>query len=382
MLSSEKKSLYRFLAIYLISTFLLFGLAVGIFYKSAKNHIINSQKKSLNLEAIQLKNRLRELHRSPSKILIYPRSKEYDSAIYDLDKRVIFSTFKETPPLKNQITNDTIYKYYPIKPYYLGAAYLLIAKKIDKEPLLLLQKSITIFMIVGGFLFVTLGLYLGRLFIKPMKETLQEKNRFIQDATHELNTPISTILTNIELIEALNKCQDAKEELKRIEIASKTLSRIYEDLTYINFNSKIYKNIHLINFSELLKERIVYFNSFLEAKNISLTTNIEPNILIKIDRNDAIRLIDNLLSNAIKYNRQNGSLKITLNAKEFSIEDSGIGINKEDLDKLTKRFIRANSSEGGFGLGLNIVNEIVKNYNFKLFINSQKDVGTKVVIKW
>jgi two-component system OmpR family sensor kinase len=382
LLASEKKSLYRFLAIYLISTLVLFSLAVAIFYKSAKNHIINSQKKELNIEAQKIKNSLMSLHKSTATTLIYPRSKEFNSAIYTLDKELIFSTFAQNIEPINKITKDKIYKVYPIRPYYLGAAYLLIAKKIDNKPISTLQKSIIIFMIIGGILFLILGIFLGRLFIKPMRESIQEKNRFIQDATHELNTPISTILTNIELIDALNKCQDASEELKRVEIASKTLSRIYEDLTYINFNSKAYKSIENIDISNLIKERILYFNSFLDAKNIKLKTNIQESIYIKIDKNDAIRLVDNILSNAIKYNHQNGYLEVTLTKSKLTIEDKGIGIKKSQLSKLTHRFARANSSEGGFGLGLNIVDTIAKNYNLTLQIDSIEKQGTKVTIKW
>ena len=382
MLPSEKKSLYRFLAIYLISTFVLFSLAITIFYKSAKNHIINSQKKSLNLEVQQLKNSIRHLHQSSDKILIYPRNKNYNSAIFDLDKKLIFSTYKKTPVLQNKITQDTIYKVYPVKPYYLGAAYLMVSKDIDKTPITLLQKNIALFMVIGGILFSILGLFLGKLFIKPMKESLQEKNRFIQDATHELNTPISTILANIELIEALDRCKDSKEELQRIEIASKTLSRIYEDLTYVNFNHKMHKSIEELNFSNLLNERVLYFKSMIEAKNLKLSLNIEDNIFVKIDKNDAIRLVDNLISNAIKYNKNNSTLEVGLNKDAFWVKDGGIGIESKNISKLFERFKRANRSEGGFGLGLNIVNAIIKEYNFSLNIDSKLNVGTEVVVKW
>jgi len=383
LLSSEKKSLYRFLAIYLISTFLLFSLAVTIFYKSAKSHLINAEFKSLDIHATQLKNKIRELHQSSNKPLIYPRSKEYKSAIYNLDKELIFSTFQKNPPfLATGVYKENIYKLYLVKPYYLGAAYLLVSKKIDKEPLLLLKKNIALFMLLAGGVFLLLGLFLGKLFIKPMKESLQEKNHFIQDATHELNTPISTILANIELIEAFGKCKDAKEELQRIEIASKTLSRIYEDLTYINFNHKMHKNISSLNFSKLLKERITYFSSMIEAKNLQLQTKIQDDIFITIDRNDAIRLVDNLISNAIKYNKSNSLLEIGLNKDSFWVKDGGIGIKSKDLKKLFERFKRANNSEGGFGLGLNIVDTIVKEYKFSLKIYSQLDQGTKVVVEW
>jgi len=382
LLASEKKSLYRFLAIYLISTFILFSLAIGIFYKNAKNHIINSQKKELNIEVQQLKNKIRQLHQSSDEILIYPRSNSYQSAIFNLDQELIFSTYKKTPPLVTKITEDKINKVYPIKPYYLGSAYLLVSKDIDKTPITLLKKNIIIFMIIGGGLFLALGLFLGKLFIKPMKESLQEKNRFIQDATHELNTPISTILANIELIEALDRCKDSKEELKRIEIASKTLSRIYEDLTYVNFNHKMHKNIENLNFSHLLNERVLYFKSMIEAKNLKLTLKIDKDIFIKIDKNDAIRLIDNLISNAIKYNKNNSTLEVGLNKNLFWVKDGGIGIENKDIKKLFERFKRVNNSEGGFGLGLNIVNAIIKEYNFNLVIKSKINIGTEVIIKW
>jgi two-component system OmpR family sensor kinase len=127
---------------------------------------------------------------------------------------------------------------------------------------------------------------------------------------------------------------------------------------------------------------VLYFDSFLKAKGLKLITDIKDNIILKIDRNDAIRLIDNIISNAIKYNNQNGILKISLDKRSFIVEDSGIGINKNDLSKLTERFKRANNSEGGFGLGLSIVSEIAKNYNYKLDIKSKLNKGTIVCIRW
>jgi len=101
-----------------------------------------------------------------------------------------------------------------------------------------------------------------------------------------------------------------------------------------------------------------------------------------IDENDAIRLIDNLLSNAIKYNKKKGLLTITLGTNHLSIEDSGIGMSKEEIEKVFKRFERANKSEGGFGIGMDIVNQIISFYKLKIDIQSKPRVGTKVSIRW
>ena len=101
-----------------------------------------------------------------------------------------------------------------------------------------------------------------------------------------------------------------------------------------------------------------------------------------IDENDVIRLIDNLLSNAIKYNKQKGRLKIILNEHLLSIEDSGIGMKPSEVKMIFKRFERSNRSEGGFGIGMDIVNQIISFYNLKIDIHSKEKMGTKVSIKW
>jgi len=210
---------------------------------------------------------------------------------------------------------------------------------------------------------------------------MTQMNHFIQDATHELNTPISTILTNIEMLEAFGKC-DKNVELQRIEIASKTLSRIYDDLTYLNLNHEYYRHIESLNLSALLQERIVYFSVMAENKGINIEESIDVDVIIDMDKNDAIRLIDNLISNAIKYNKPKGNLSLALSSKSFSVKDTGIGIEQKDLESISHRFKRANSSEGGFGIGLAIVNQIVKAYEFILEIDSELNVGTKAVVRW
>ncbi len=381
MLSSEKRSLVRFLILYLTSTFILFAIATALYYNSTKQHILQKQKESLKATAMEIIASLEKLHHSSSKTLLYPRIKGVNSAIFDLDKRYIFGTFSKEVALHESF-QDKLTIIQKIQPYYLGAAYLLVQKEIDYQPILKLQRQTLLFMILAGAVFVVLGYFLGRLFIAPMREALQKINHFIQDATHELNTPISTILTNIEMIQTLKLCTKANEPLRRIQIASKTLSRIYDDLSYLNLNHNYHRNIQTINLSELLQERLYYFHDIIASKKIQLLQHIEDSVMIKMDRNDAIRLFDNLISNAIKYNVVGGSIEVVLNHHAFRVSDSGVGIEKSKLQTITKRFIRANTSEGGFGIGLNIVQQVVSFYNFELQILSQKDQGTTVEVLW
>ena len=382
MLVSEKRSLFRFLAIYLSSTFLLFLSATLIFYHYQKHNILDTQRESLKSKAYQISQELRKLHEQFGVPLLYPPSPL--SAIYDSDQNYIFGSFNPTNPLwqnESYIQEDKLFYFYKLEPYYLGAKYLLVNQKIEHTQITILQKTLLFFLLVAGLFFTILGIFLGRLFIAPMKESMQRVNRFIEDTTHELNTPISTILTNIELIETLYNCK-AKKEMKRIEIASKTLSRLYDDLTYLKLNHNYHREIEPLNIGQLLQERLLYFQSMIEAKSLILTEAIEQNIIIAIDRNDALRLIDNLLSNAIKYNQKNGKITIALNQKRLHIVDSGIGIKEEDLSRIHERFNRANQSEGGFGIGLDIVGQVVKEYSFKFTINSIYTEGTEVTITW
>lgn len=380
MLQSEKRSLIRFLVIYLLSTLLLFSLASWIFYTSSKHHLLESQRESLKYEAEKIKSKLRVLHKSDDEILFYPTHPEIKSAIYDLDKEYIFGTLKATHRLEDK-AEHTLQYMTKIEPYYLGAAYLLVSKGINDLPIHDLQRTILLFMFAAGVFFSILGYYLGRLFVAPMRESLEKMNHFIQDTTHELNTPISTILTNVEMIEALGGHENVNE-LKRIEIASKTLSRIYDDLTYLNLNHQYHRDITEVNMSELVAERMAYFASMAEAKGLKSVLKATSDVLLQIDKNDALRLIDNLLSNAIKYNKQHGILEVVLTSEKLLVRDTGIGIKSEDLQHIRQRFRRANKSEGGFGIGLHIVSQVCESYHYDLKIKSVINEGTEVQIQW
>jgi two-component system OmpR family sensor kinase len=277
---------------------------------------------------------------------------------------------------------DTLSFIVKIEPYYLGAAHLLLAKPIDFTPIHTLQRNLLIFMLLAGVFFAILGYYLGRLFIAPMRESISQMNHFIQDTTHELNTPISTILTNIEMIETFGECEQNSDELKRIEIASKTLSRIYDDLTYLNLNHHYHRQIIKLDMSQLIEERMVYFSAMAEAKHLQAEIDIEPDVILTIDKNDAMRLIDNLLSNAIKYNKRNGEIQIILERDRLTVSDTGIGISEEKIPFMFDRYLRFNSSEGGFVVGVSIGMKILDEYDIKISVTSQEGEGTRMVLTW
>ena len=140
--------------------------------------------------------------------------------------------------------------------------------------------------------------------------------------------------------------------------------------------------LDVFNLSNILKQRVDFFNSIATMKKIEFETYIKDDIFIFCDTKKISKLIDNLLSNAIKYNKIGGTIKVVLTKNSLSIEDTGKGISQENLDNLFDRYTRFDKSVGGFGIGLNIVSLIAKEYDFKIEVSSQIDVGTKVKIRW
>lgn len=161
-----------------------------------------------------------------------------------------------------------------------------------------------------------------------------------------------------------------------------TISNIYEDLVFVVLNNRLSsKNIN-VNINELIKQRVEYFNTFFKSKNISIFIKEIENSNLFIDKNKMIRLIDNLISNAIKYTNRTTHIKININKNSFQIIDEGKGMTKEQISKIFQRYTRFDDTQGGFGLGYNIIYSIAKEYNLKIKINSKINEGTCVKISW
>ena len=90
------------------------------------------------------------------------------------------------------------------------------------------------------------------------------------------------------------------------------------------------------------------------------------------------RIIDNLISNAIKYNKRFGTITIVLRKKYFIVQDNGIGIEASEVSAIFERYTRFNSSEGGFGIGLNIVKSIIDEKKKKIGVESILGEGTSI----
>lgn len=372
-MSAEKKSLKRFLLIYVLSTLLLVGIGEWFYYKSKYHAEIDSQvaklSNELKLFLAENKGMLRSLRFSNN----YEISKNINIAVYK-DGVYIFGNFKPKKIYWNKefwIDGKNIYYLYTMLKRW-GKVDIVVTKPINEEKISELKKQFLIFNIFVVLIVVLTALVLGKIFLKPLKNSIEMLEDFIRDATHEMNTPISVILTNIEML----KMKDIEsKELGRIEFSAKRLEKIFKDLAFVRLNHRQKKEISQINLKELLKERINIFQTLLENKNIEFDKKCED-VIINADKEDLIRLFDNLLSNAIKYSPQNEKVILSLKNGKFIISNKG---KIENIEKITTKFYRENKNEGGFGLGLYIVKKICDYYGFKFNIKNENGLVTNEI---
>lgn len=230
-------------------------------------------------------------------------------------------------------------------------------------------------------LLLVVGYFLLQLLLRPMREAIALLDRFIKDTTHELNTPISAILSNIEMINTNNLDEKLAKKIKRIDIGARTVSNLYQDLTYLTLGHHVASHDEIIQMKDLVEERLEYFSLACESKRISVTHALEHTSLT-IDRKKISKVLDNLLSNAIKYNRVGGALHVRLSQGCLEVQDTGRGIAKEKVSAMFDRYSRFDKSEGGFGIGLSIVSMIAQEYGLNIAIDSVEGKGTTVRVIW
>lgn len=382
---SETRTLLGFSFLYSFLVLVILGVVSFLYYQFQKDLMLQEKRQILQNYSNDLIVRLKDLHVNIDKNNIYPRDERFNSAIFDSDKKKIFSTLESDDVSLDDIiylSDNQIHFIKEPESYYLGSKYIIVEVADDGIWFEEIRYKIGIYFLLAFAFMMVLGYFILRQVLKPMRDALHLLDRFIKDTTHELNTPVTAIITNIEMIDKSSLDERLLKKINRIEIGAKTISNIYEDLTFVTLNNQIISNNEEINLSNVLKQRIEYFNSIATMKKINFDLNIKDDVFIVCDMKKITKLIDNILSNAIKYNKIAGFIKVNLNDNILSIEDSGKGIEKENLKTLFERYSRFDKSVGGFGIGLNIVSLIAKEYNLKIDIKSQIDVGTTVEVTW
>ena len=193
---------------------------------------------------------------------------------------------------------------------------------------------------------------------KELTKLIESQKTFIKNSVHEVNTPLSIIQTNIDLLKM--KIPNNKY-ITNIESGSKIIQYIYDDLSYLVKKDRVIYEKEYLDFSQTLIKRLEFFDEIAISNSLYFIQNIEKDMYIKFNITELQRIIDNNLSNAIKYSFAKSPIFVKLeyindDEIEFSVTTHSKKI--EYVEKIFDDFYRENLARGGFGLGLKIVKDI------------------------
>lgn len=240
---------------------------------------------------------------------------------------------------------------------------------------------------------ITKHLFLKRITQKMTENDKQIRFQFLSVLSHELKSPINAVESYLNMMiekQAGNLIENYTDMLERSVIRLKGMRNLITDLldlTKIGTGEKIRELIEC-DITEIARFSIDTFKPMALQKNITIYFDAPEAIKMNADRQEIEIIFNNLISNAIKYNIQNGRVNVIVktlkNEIKIIIEDTGIGMSKEDLSKLFHDFVRIKnintSNITGTGLGLSITKKIVELYNGEIKVSSIPGTGSTFII--
>lgn len=254
-----------------------------------------------------------------------------------------------------------------------------------------LHQFVSVQIISDGILFgiIVISSYLFASYtLGPIEKAYMTQKRFIADAAHELRTPLAVMKAGTELL------------IEKKELSEKVISIIRDQKGEIDYMASMINDLLFlaktdnqkqltkeeIQLSDIISKQSELLSHYAKTKEVLLEHTIDKNITIKGNAIELKMLSANLIKNAIDYNIKGGIVKVRLTKDKnkiiFSVADTGVGIDKEKLPYIFDRFYKADSArevkEGGAGLGLSIVKEIIRRHDAQIIAESEKGKGTTI----
>lgn len=240
--------------------------------------------------------------------------------------------------------------------------------------------------LVSFVLFFGLSLLFSRWAIRPVSRAWDQQKQFVADASHELKTPLTVIMTNAELLQSPDYEPAARQRFAgNILTMSRQMRGLVENLLALARadNSAERAVFSILDFSELTEDALLPFEPLYFEKGLMLESQIQENIRLRGSESQLRQVIDILLDNALKYSDNPGTVTLRLAVKSghclLSIANPGPAISKEDLKNIFKRFYRIDSARTmnrSYGLGLSIAETITLNHHGRIWAESKEGMIT------
>ena len=221
------------------------------------------------------------------------------------------------------------------------------------------------------------------------EESNQSKLRFFINVSHEIRTPVTLILAQIDyMLQGKDLPQNIQNRMNNMKRNAVKLKQLINEL--LDFRKQEQSEIRLKvseqNFAAFAKEIYTSFQDYANAQNISTSFICnEKNIPLYFDPIQMTKVLNNLISNALKFTPAQGNVSVIINAQrsnvEVSVKDNGIGIKADDISKIFNRFYQAQESQNqhiefGVGIGLSLVKNIIEAHHGRINVSNNEEGGT------
>lgn len=229
-----------------------------------------------------------------------------------------------------------------------------------------------------------------------LEKAIKDRSRTFRFAAHELKSPMIAIQSTLEVVKSLFS-DDLRPEVKDMVFkaerrTSQVLDMIKEMIAVTQYNLGMEKPVFKkVDFDEWLCDIVSHHIDYAKKKNIELIHKHLPyQFFITIDTNGIEKVVSNLVSNALRYTPSGGKVIVEIFVSDYSfgfkVKDTGIGIPKEDLEKIFEEFYRSKNAREmeqiGTGLGLSLVKEIVEHYSGEISVNSETGKGSEFKVEF
>lgn len=219
-----------------------------------------------------------------------------------------------------------------------------------------------------------------------LQRSAELRQRFVQDLSHELRSPLTVMRTTVEAMEGEVSPQLAEMLVRQVERTTRLVEELYELATIEA--GQVTLRPEPLQLLEVVEEVLGDFFTPATAAGVSLGHELHDDLLVTCDRRGLQRILGNLVDNAVKYNRQGGRVEIRASAAAgtftFEVGDTGDGIPADELGAVMQRFYRRDRArtpgQGGLGLGLAIVKHLVQQMGGTIALDSREGVGTRVTV--
>ena len=377
----EKRSFYSFLALYIGSSFLFLALVGFWYYTAQKNALQSSNYYRMQHYSDKITAAVINAHMHGGGLHLPAPPPDTDFALVSTQGDVVYGNMpKGITDVKNGFLelDDSAVLISDAPQEHLNIRYVIVESTTYHKELEALLAYLLLVMIAISVGIVTVAWVLSRIFMRPIHQKVEQIEQFIQDISHELNTPVTALQMSSK--RALQKGVYDEKILTNIAISTKQLYSIYRSLAYLNFATPK-EGPKELDLRPILEENIAYYGELSRAKNIVFKTDFSDAAL-RITEDRAGLLFSNLIANAIKYSMPDTIVTVTLKEHLFSIKDEGFGIEKEKLETIFKPYERGSQIAGGFGIGLSIVKQICDEFKIKIVVESKPDKGSCFTLTW